>query len=54
MMSRVYKCVLIQEEMHRWYANCEMRTVMLSDSSGGGGHDPFWFAGGKSIPNQST
>lgn len=40
----------LQGEMQTWYQNCEMRTVVLSDSSGEGGHDPYWFAGGKNIP----
>ena len=34
-------------ELHRWPNNCEMRPVVVYDRSGGGGLEPYFFAGGK-------
>ncbi|KAK9841042.1 hypothetical protein WJX81_007377 [Elliptochloris bilobata] len=37
----------IKGELHRWYENCEMRTVVLADASGASaGLDLNWFPGG--------
>ncbi|KAK9915171.1 hypothetical protein WJX75_005575 [Coccomyxa subellipsoidea] len=37
----------VQGELRRWYENCEMRTVIISDGGGeSGGLDPLWFPGG--------
>ncbi|KAK9830223.1 hypothetical protein WJX72_010435 [[Myrmecia] bisecta] len=46
---------LVKGELHRWYENCEMRTVVLSDSGGGGGNlDDLWFPGGHQQPKQGV
>jgi hypothetical protein len=37
----------VQGELHRWYENCEMRSVVLCDAGGRGGVDPTWFPGGR-------
>lgn len=39
----------VQGELHRWYENCEMRTIVLSDDSGSGSLDPLWFPGGNQL-----
>ncbi|GAB4821611.1 hypothetical protein N2152v2_008657 [Parachlorella kessleri] len=36
----------VRENLQRWYENCEMRTVVLSDGGGGGVADMTWFPGG--------
>ena len=41
--------MLLQGELHRWFENCEMRSIMLADPSGGGGLDPWWFQGGQQL-----
>ena len=40
---------MMQGELHRWYENCEMRTIVLSDDAGSGIVDPFWFPGGHQL-----
>ena len=42
---------LLQGELHRWYENCEMRTLVLADDAGIGALDPFWFPGGHQLQN---
>ncbi|KAL4853906.1 Phosphoglycerate mutase-like protein [Chlorella vulgaris] len=38
----------VQSELHKWYDNCEMRTVVLCDEDGAHNHaDPLWFQGGQ-------
>lgn len=44
----------VKRELQTWYQNCEMRTVILSSSEGEGGHDPYWFEGGKNIVAQTS
>lgn len=40
----------VQGEMHRWFENCEMRTLVLVDEAGSsGGHDELHFHGGTKI-----
>lgn len=46
--------LVLQRELQTWYQNCEMRTVILSSSEGEGGHDPYWFEGGKNIVAQTS
>ena len=41
----------MQGELHRWYENCEMRTIVLSDDAGSGALDPLWFPGGHQLRN---
>jgi hypothetical protein len=37
----------VQSELHKWYDNCEMRTVVLADEGGTHPHpDPLHFHGG--------
>lgn len=45
---------LVQGELHRWYENCEMRTVVLSDDSGSGTLDPLWFPGGHQLQQEGA
>lgn len=40
---------MMQGELHRWYENCEMRTIVLSDDAGNGNLDPLWFPGGHQL-----
>lgn len=42
---------MLQGELHRWYENCEMRTIVLSDDAGSGALDPLWFPGGHQLHN---
>lgn len=37
----------VRENLQRWYENCEMRTVVLSDGGGAGVPDKLWFRGGE-------
>ncbi|PRW60329.1 phosphoglycerate mutase [Chlorella sorokiniana] len=37
----------VRENLQRWYENCEMRTVVLSDGGGAGVPDRTWFRGGE-------
>lgn len=37
----------VRENMQRWYENCEMRTLVLSDGGGAGVPDKMWFRGGE-------
>lgn len=40
----------VQGELHKWYDNCELRTVVLSDEGGAHDHpDPLHFRGGKHV-----
>lgn len=41
--------LVLQGELHRWYENCEMRTIVLSDDAGSGNTDPLWFPGGHQL-----
>lgn len=36
----------VRENLQRWYENCEMRSVVLSDGGGMGVQDKYWFKGG--------
>eukprot|EP00891_Asterochloris_glomerata_P003056 jgi/Astpho2/3056/e_gw1.00051.123.1_t len=41
---------LVQKEMHRWYENCELRSLLLSNKAGPSGSvDPVWFPGGDQL-----
>ncbi len=42
----------LQGELHRWYENCEMRTIVLSDDAGNGTVDPLWFPGGHQLQRE--
>ena len=42
----------LQGELHRWYENCEMRTIVLSDDAGDGTTDPLWFPGGHQLQRE--
>lgn len=42
---------MMQGELHRWYENCEMRTIVLSDDASSGALDPLWFPGGHQLHN---
>ena len=44
----------MQGELHRWYENCEMRTIVLSDDSGDGSLDPLWFPGGNQLQREGA
>ena len=44
----------MQGELHRWYENCEMRTIVLSDDSGHGSLDPLWFPGGNQLQREGA
>ncbi|EFN59905.1 hypothetical protein CHLNCDRAFT_29140 [Chlorella variabilis] len=37
----------VRENLQRWYENCEMRTLVLSDGGGMGVPDKTWFRGGE-------
>ncbi|PSC75000.1 phosphoglycerate mutase [Micractinium conductrix] len=37
----------VRENLQRWYENCEMRTVVLTDGGGAGVPDQTWFRGGE-------
>eukprot|EP00887_Chlorella_sp_A99_P002998 scaffold9.g2998.t1 len=37
----------VRDNLQRWYENCEMRTVVLSDGGGAGIPDRTWFRGGE-------
>ncbi len=37
----------VQEEMHRGFDNCELRTMVITDAAGGGRFNPTWFPGGR-------
>ena len=39
----------VRENLQRWYENCEMRTVVLSDGGGAGTPDRTWFRGGEAF-----
>ncbi len=43
---------MMQGELHRWYENCEMRTIVLSDDAGNGNVDPLWFPGGHQLQRE--
>lgn len=45
----LHASTLVQGELHRWYENCEMRTIVLSDDAGSGALDPLWFPGGHQL-----
>lgn len=47
-----HTCWVLQLELQRWYENCEMRTIVLSDDSGAGGLDPLWFPGGNQLQRE--
>ncbi|CAK0760575.1 hypothetical protein CVIRNUC_002782 [Coccomyxa viridis] len=43
-----HECALsVQEEMHRGFDNCEMRTMVITDAAGGGRFNNTWFPGGR-------
>lgn len=44
----------VQGELHRWYENCEMRTIVLSDNAGEGNLDPLWFPGGHQLQREGA
>lgn len=44
----------IQGELHRWYENCEMRTIVLSEDAGSGNVDPLWFPGGHQLQREGA
>lgn len=37
----------VQEEMHRGFDNCEMRSMIITDAAGGGRFNSSWFPGGR-------
>ncbi len=37
----------VQEEMHRGFDNCEMRSMIITDAAGGGRFNNSWFPGGR-------
>ena len=43
---------MMQGELHRWYENCEMRSIVLSDDAGSGNVDPLWFPGGHQLQRE--
>ena len=45
-----YQSCGLQKEMHRWYENCELRSLLLSNKAGPSGSvDPVWFPGGDQL-----
>lgn len=42
-----HRWLRLQGEMERWFENCELRTLVLSDARGEGNLDPLWFPGGR-------
>ncbi|KAL0034530.1 hypothetical protein WJX79_006951 [Trebouxia sp. C0005] len=50
----LHTSALIQGELHRWYENCEMRTIVLSDDAGSGTVDPLWFPGGHQLQREGA
>lgn len=40
-------CTGAQDELHRAFDNCEMRSVVITDAAGGGKIDTTWWPGGR-------
>ena len=53
-LMQTWIACLVQTELHRWYENCEMRTIVLSDDSSEGGLDPLWFPGGNQLEREGN